>query len=186
MISPLDGSASTPELLRWYCVRAKPKHERIASVHLRKHANIEVFAPMLRFWRVRGKGGKIRVTEALFPGYFFARFDWQTRVREVNGSPGVNGIVRFGNLIPVVDDSLLETLRASLADDETVTVSTEPTPGGEVTIIEGAFRGWTALVTQYFPAKERVRVLLSLLSREVEVDVPSASVLVRETSHPLS
>ena len=50
--------------------------------------------------------------------------------------------------------------------------SIDPTPGGEVTIIEGAFRGWTALVTHYFPTKERVRVLLSLLSREVEADVP--------------
>ena len=71
---------------------------------------------------MRGKGGKTCVTEALFPGYFFARFDWHTRFREVNSSPGVNGIVRFGDLIPVVDESLLETLRASLADDETVTV----------------------------------------------------------------
>jgi transcriptional antiterminator RfaH len=103
---------------RWYCVRTKPKHERIASAHLRRYANLEVFAPAIQFYRARHKGRKTRVTEALFPGYFFARFDWRTRVREVNSSPGVAGIVRFGDQVPVVPDSILATLRASLGDDE--------------------------------------------------------------------
>jgi transcriptional antiterminator RfaH len=165
-------------------VRTKPKHERIASAHLRRYAKSEVFAPAIHFIE-RHKGRKTLVTEALFPGYFFARFDWRTRVREVNSSPGVAGIVRFGEQVPVVPDSILATLRASLGDDETVTISAEPVPGAEVTIVEGAFRGWTALVTQYFPARERVCILLSLLGREVEVDVSTASVLALESSHPL-
>ena len=175
---------SSEELL-WYCLSSQPKHERIAATHLWKRARLEVFAPLVRYQRVRGRR-KIWNTEAMFPGYLFARFDFKTRSREVRSFPGIRGIVHFGDLVPPVPEELLAQLRAAIGEEETVTISTVPTQGTEVTIIDGTLAGLQALVTNYCPAKDRVRVLLEFLGRGVEVELPHASVATRNPPHPLA
>ena len=60
--------------LHWYCLRTKPKTERITSTILRSEAELEVFCPFIRFERAR-RSGRLWVTEAMFPGMFSRAFD---------------------------------------------------------------------------------------------------------------
>ena len=181
------GSRHKPDAEKpaWYCLSSQPKHEHIAAAHLRKQAGVEVFAPLVRYQSVRGKR-KVWNTEAMFPGYLFARFDFQTRAREIRSFHGIRGIVHFGEIFPPVPDELLAQLREAIGEEETVVVSTEPTPGTEVTIIGGALNSMRALVTRYHPARERVQVLLEILGRGVEIELPSSSVITDKPRHPFS
>ena len=174
--------------LSWYCLRSQPKHERIAALHLRKLAGVEVFAPLVRFERpssrARGRG-KTWVTEAMFPSYLFARFVLAAQSREIQHTHGIRGIVQFGGAYPSISDGMVAQLRTSIGDTEVAVIATAPDPGQEVTITQGAFEQVRALVTSYQPARERVRVLLTFLGREIEAELPVARVVGRDPRRPL-
>ena len=188
----------------WYCLRSQPKHEAIAAAHLRRLPEVEVFCPRIRFERPRraragyADSGRTWVTEALFPGYLFARFDVLSRYREIQHVHGVRGIVRFGEMFQPVPAALIEQLRASVqaedgasngnaaaAGDATITVAPDPQPGQEIVVAAGPFAGLRALVTRYLPARQRVCVLLEFLGREMEAEVPADRVVAPVIAHPL-
>lgn len=190
----------------WYCLRARPKHEAIAALGLQRldPPLEEVFCPRVRFQRPRraraGYGndpGWSWATEAMFPGYLFARFDVATRGREVHHARGVAGIVGFGRQSQTVPAEAMIALRAGVADLEdngainggdpalaTITVAPAPEPGREVVLVDGALGGLRALVTHYVPARQRVRVLLEFLGREMETELATNRVVAPFT-HPL-
>jgi transcriptional antiterminator RfaH len=182
----VQDSGAHASAAAWYCLRAQPKHERIAAVHLRKCAGVDVFAPMMRYQRARRPSGKVWVSEAMFPGYLFAHFDFARHFREVRSTHGVRGIVQFGGRSPAVPTALVDELREVLGDDETAVVAETPAAGDEVLITEGVFRDLRVLVSQYFPAKDRVRVLLEMLGRGVEVELPVSFVSAGKPIHPLA
>lgn len=86
----------TVPAVAWFCLRSQPKHEHIAAGHLLRMGDVEVFNPRVKFTR-RTRLGPAPVTEAMFPNYLFARFDWQSALARVHYAPGVSGIVHFGN-----------------------------------------------------------------------------------------
>jgi len=155
---------------KWYCLRAKPKHEHIAAAHLRLCEGVEVYCPRVKIQRSTRRG-LVWFTEALFPNYLFARFEmahWQSQVRYAQG---VSGIVRFGQEYPVVPDRALTDLRSFMHDAELKTVSYVLAEGDSVEIVEGPFRGQSGVVKQLLPARERVKVLLEVLGGTNEVDL---------------
>ena len=196
--------AANPEAA-WYCLRARPKQEVIAADSLRRLESpvAEVFCPRVRFRRPRrprrgyaGDPGWTWATEAMFPGYFFARFDVETRGREVHYARGVAGIVGFGHRPQVVPAAAMSALRAGVADlgenvgDDSdpslaiITVAPAPEPGREIVLVDGVMGGLRAVVTHYLPARQRVRVLLEFLGREMETEL-AASRVVAPFTHPL-
>jgi transcription antitermination factor NusG len=54
-----------------------------------------------------------------------------------------------------------------------------------VQVLQGAFSGIKAIVTQVLPAQARVKVLLELLGMEREVEIAENGVLPR-IAHPLA
>ena len=169
---------------RWFCLRTKPRNESAARRMLMRDVGIDVFCPMLRFERAR-ISGKVRVTEAMFPNYVFARFNYRDQHRHVQGTLGVSTIVRFGGIPAVVPDEIVAELRASVVDQETIDIPTNIQVGEEVQLLEGPFSGLRALVTQVLPAQERIKVLLEILGMEREVEVEASRVLPK-ISHPLA
>ena len=93
----------------WFCVRSQPKHEHIAAGHLRALPELQVFLPRIRFRR-QTRRGAAWFTEALFPNYLFARFDWETLLRRVHAAPGVSGVIHFGERWPTVPDEVMAEL----------------------------------------------------------------------------
>jgi transcriptional antiterminator RfaH len=168
----------------WYCLRAQPKHEHIAAAHLRLLKEVTVFCPRIRFKRAT-RQGLAWVTEAMFPGYLFARFELGEMHRQVGYAHGVSGIVRFGYRYPTIDEGALVQLQDHTGGTEVKEVDYRLSQGDEVKIAEGAFAGLEAVVTQVLSAKQRVKVLMDFLGRKMEAEVEHSTVL-RQVTHPLA
>jgi transcriptional antiterminator RfaH len=163
----------------WFCVRSQPKHEHIAAAHLRQDADVEVFLPRLRFKRAT-RQGRVWVTEALFPSYFFARFDWMLCLRKVHHARGVRQVVHFGERWPTIPDRVVHELRASLGEEEIHQLDPDLQPGDEVKVIGGAFEGLQAVVQYPMPGRQRVAVLMDFLGQQTAVQVDRRWVVVEK------
>jgi transcriptional antiterminator RfaH len=154
----------------WYCVRTQPKHEHIAAARLRLLENVDVFCPRIRIRRLTRKG-PAWFSEALFPGYLFAKFDRVENEKMVTYAQGVTGLVRFGLEPVVVPNAVVSELREWVGDEIFTINPSEIESGDSVVVTGGAFQGIKTLVSQVLPGTERVRILIELLGayREVEI-----------------
>ncbi|HTX22162.1 MAG TPA: transcription termination/antitermination NusG family protein [Candidatus Aquilonibacter sp.] len=159
----------------WFCLCSQPKHEHIAAEHLRKNG-VEIFLPRIRFRRTTCQG-TFWVTEALFPNYLFARFDWQNSLRQVQSASGIRGVVHFGERWPTIPEETIEQLRQAVGADQLRVLPARLAPGDEVRIAGGALRGLCAVISRVLPARERVAVLLEFLGRQTTVELPADSVI---------
>ena len=114
------GTETRPAVLRplldacglgWFCLRAAGRREHLAALNLARRNAIEAFAPRIRVRRELRAGGVRTVTEALFPGYLFARFQYPAQVRHVVSTTDVLGVVAFGGPPPRLDDATIAHLR---------------------------------------------------------------------------
>jgi transcriptional antiterminator RfaH len=155
----------------WFCLKSQPNHEHIAAAHLRQNSAVEVFLPRVRFKRAT-RQGTVWVTEALFPGYLFARFDWQASLRLVQHSRGVRGVVHFGERWPAIPETIIRELQQAIGTNGLRTIPENFIPGDEVEITEGAMRGLRAVVTRVLPGRERIAVLMEFLGRQTMIELP--------------
>jgi len=162
--------------LNWYCLHTAPKQENKVAQVLQRELSLAVFAPRIRFRRMRA-GQPLWATEALFPGYLFAQFEYFERRRQINALPGVTSIVHFGERVSPIDDAVMADLRALVQDNETVEVTADPQPGSEVVITSGSLSGLRVLVTRVIPARQRIAILLELLGSQREVEIERDRVL---------
>lgn len=168
-------------LLKWFCVRTQVKREHLAAEHLRRLRGIEVFLPRIRFRR-NTRRGTVWFTEALFPNYLFARFDWKASLAKVHHAPNIRGVIHFGDKWPTIPDDVIDQLRQIIGERQLCVVDPAVAPGDQVQIADGVFHGLKAVVTQVMPARQRVTVLLNFLGRQTSVELPAAAVL-KETNH---
>ena len=166
---------------RWFCLKSQPKHEHIAAAHLQQlppdGGQVEVYLPRIRFRRTSRaatRRGIVWVTEALFPGYLFARFDWQTSLRLVQSARGVRGVVHFGERWPAIPEEVIHDLQQTIGATGLRIIPPDPAPGDEVKIAEGAMRGLAAVVAGPTVAarKDRVAVLMEFLGRQTMIELP--------------
>ena len=163
----------------WYCLRTHRKQEHVAAAHVRILGDVEVFCPRIRFRRPT-KGGYIWMTEALFPGYFFARFSLRDMLPLVRSAHGVISVVRFGEWYPEIADGIIEDLRVE-TEDRVVGESVSPlAPGDRVRLVGGALAGLEAVVTHVLPGNERVRLLLDFLGRETAAEARAEHIVPGE------
>src|ERR1700730_17065635 len=180
-IATVHGKKVSGAESAWYCLRAKPKHEHIAAAHLRILPGVTVFCPRIRFQRATQRG-LVWVTEAMFPGYLFARFELAEMHRQVCYAHGVSGIVRFADRYPTIDEEQLQT-QAGIA--EIKELNYRLAEGDHETIVEGALAGLEAGGFQGIAGQERVKVLMDFLGRKTEAEV-ERSIVLREVEHPLA
>lgn len=154
--------AASAEGQDWYCARAQPKHEHIAAAHLQRALGLEVFCPRIRFQRSTRRG-LVWFVEALFPGYFFARFNLSEHRAQVLYTPGVMQIVHFGDHFPRIETAAIRDLQQLIGGAEPKVVPHHISAGDEVEVVAGPFRGQAGLILQVMPARERVKVLLEFL-----------------------
>ncbi len=160
----------------WFCLRAQPKREHIAATGLRRQLQIECFSPRLRFRKMTRRGA-VWFVEAMFPGYLFAHFVYLQQHRNVTYSPGIQAIVQFGDRVATLGSTVIADLRRHAGDEEVVTIDPQIQVGQSVRVTEGPFQGLEAIVTRVLPAKERVRILLDFLGRQVETEISTPKVL---------
>jgi len=178
-----NGNHADTKETAWYCLRSRPKQEHIAAAHVRILDGVTVFCPRIRFKRPT-RQGLVWVTEAMFPGYLFAHFNLGEKHRQVRYAHSVSGIVQFGNRYPIIEEGALTFLRDQTGVAEVRELTYELSQGDEVKIVAGIFTGLEAVVTQILSAKERVKVLMDFLGRQMEAEVERSSVLA-QAIHPL-
>lgn len=169
----------------WFCVRAQPKRERIAGRALLQFEGVEVLLPLIRYGRLR-QGRRVSTTEPLFPGYLFARFEPVVRLNAVRYAQGVAKIVQFGGRYPQIPNSAVDQLRELLGPENLLTLECPLQPGMEVKIGAGPLSGIDAVVREYLPGKERVRILLDWLGRQIETEISSSDVVLPDSRAPRS
>lgn len=168
-------AATTNPAAPWYCVRAQPKRERMAAANLTAQFAIETYCPLIRFQRSTVRG-LVWFEEALFPGYFFARFELATQTRAVTYAPGVLNIPRFGDVVVPIAAAVIDAVRADLAAEAERAATPPPAfqPGQEVSVQAGAMQGLSVQVVKLMPAQERVRVLMEWMGTLVAANFPIA------------
>jgi len=159
----------------WYCARTKPKHEHIAAANLQRHLGLEVFNPRLRMERATRRG-LVRTVEPLFPCYVFV-LGCRATVNEIRYVAGVSTLVHFGLNVATVPHPVIDELKQCFDKQEPLPVQDYLCPGLEVSISDGAFKGFQAIVLQLLPARQRVQVLLDILGRQTLVEVDRNSVI---------
>jgi transcriptional antiterminator RfaH len=175
----VNGLPATPEFaqgLAWFCIRSQPKHEHIAAAHLRKEVGVEVYLPRIRFKRATRRG-PVWFTEALFPSYFFARFQLAADLPSVCHARGVRGVVHFGHRWPMIPDLVVEEMKATIGPEQVHVINDELRPGEIVQIAGGVFHGLRALVTRVMPSQQRAAVLLEFLGQQTTVELSLDSII---------
>lgn len=180
-MSLLDSDFSAP---RWFCLRAQAKREHIAASNVRERVAVEVFAPRIRRVLNTRHGLAMNATEALFPGYLFARFAYREQSRHVLSTCGVVGIVAFGGLPPPIGDNIIDHLRSELSEASRGAPAPLLAEGSWVRILSGCFRYIEGRVLQFDPRTERVRLLLALLGSDVHVTLSADRVVLLSESSP--
>jgi transcriptional antiterminator RfaH len=135
----------------WFCLRSQLEHEDMAAARLRQEG-LEVFLPCVRFKRASVRG-QVWETEALFPGYLFAHFNWAVSHRLVRHAPGISSIVSFGPHVPQVPAEVIAALRQAVGEQELCVISPEMSLGESVQIAGGALHGLSAVVIQVMPSE---------------------------------
>ncbi len=156
----------------WYVVEAKRHGEERARAHLSRKG-ILAFLPLIevvRRYRIR----RVRVLEALFPGYLFVRLDPADH-REWNAvcwSPGVRRILSIADTPVPVPDEVIAVIQQRIRDLGFVRPGFRFAAGSRVRILRGPLAGLEAVFARPLSRQGRVRVLVELLGgrRGVEVD----------------
>lgn len=146
----------------WYALNTKPHKERAVYALLESKPEVEVFFPALRVKPKNPRAAKVR---PYFPGYMFVRVDLEREGKNIlSWTPGVKGLVSFGDEPSIVPENLVNALRKQM---ETIVIEQEaPFREGEpIRITQGLFAGYDAIFDRALPGRERVQVLLNFLNQ---------------------
>ena len=155
----------------WYAVQSRPRQEAIAELNLDRQGYHSYLPKILLRKRRRDKW--TRVVEPLFPRYLFIQVDpSEQSLAPVRSTLGVAGLVRFGQLLRPVPDSVIEYIKQAENPDTHQQHSDEwPHQSGDaVQILEGPFAGLSGIF-QAATGEERALLLIELLGRQNTIDV---------------
>lgn len=162
----------TAGLPQWFAVQSKPRQETAAKVQLERQGYI-VYLPMITLRKRRRATWKASV-EPLFPRYLFVQANINEQsLLPIRSTIGVSGLVRFGNMLRAVPDTVVHYLQQAEAgqgapgDNDNWPFRT----GEQVAVLEGPFAGLTA-VFQGAQSETRAMILIDLLGRQNAVEVP--------------
>ena len=149
--------------MHWYCVHTRPKKEAQVVDYCRNMLGLETYYPRLKQYKTIRRVRR-QVTQALFPRYFFCRFDPVMSYRQVRYAPEALDIVHAGSRPAVVAESLIDELKDWAGEGmEILTLQPSLRVGDRVEITDGPMRGLPAVILQASDDRDRVAILLSIL-----------------------
>ncbi|MEX2616362.1 MAG: transcription termination/antitermination NusG family protein [Alphaproteobacteria bacterium] len=161
---------------RWYVVYTRTGMERMAQGHLERQG-FTTYLPRRRKERRHAR----RVDSVLvpfFPRYLFVAFDIEKDPwRSVNGTWGVSYLVGAGDTVSAVPEGVIESIQERENAEGLIEIEEAPpfAPGEVVEITRGALVAQTGIF-KCANDNQRVTLLLSLLGREMEINVPANTV----------
>lgn len=146
----------------WYLVKTKPLSEERVLLRL-SGAGFDTLFPRIRR-KARRKGDF--ENRPLFPTYLFVRFSME-QFRLVRYTQGVARVVSFGTEPHPVEEAIVESVRGRMDEEGIVRLLRRPAEweaGQRVTIGDGPFAGIDAIFVEELPDRERVVLLLDVVS----------------------
>ena len=153
----------------WAVINTHPSREALALEHLDRQA-FEAYCPMISK-RLKQAHRYIDVARPLFPGYLFVRVaPERNQWRPVLSTVGVRTVIRFGERLGWVDNAFIEGLKQREKDGLIARPISPFAVGQQVRVTSGPFDGIIATIVSV-SEKDRLIVLMELLSRKVQVHV---------------
>lgn len=157
-------------MIHWYVIETLSHQEQLAEQELRLLDFLEVYFPTIDRI-IRHSRRERTVSRPLFPSYLFCRFDLHDPWQRIYRTRGVHRVL--GGPTPL-SDKVVDEIRTRTA----IPISgTHFRVGDRVRVGEGSFSGQEALFVS--SARMRVKVLISLLGREWEVELDKQSIQPR-------
>jgi transcriptional antiterminator RfaH len=170
------------DTLCWYVVHTHPKQEDRTNANLMA-CGLETLTPKLRVKKYNEFSGKVtHLVKPLFPSYIFSRFKYNDVFHKVRFTRGVRNLVSFNNQPALLDDEVVDLMRAQIGGDGFVRTLDELKAGDEVVIKDGRFQNFCGVFEREMPDADRVRILLNTVSFQAHVVVDRAMVN-KVTSH---
>ncbi len=159
----------------WYVVYTKPRSEQKALLHLSEQGFL-TYLPLFRE-KKRRKSRLLTDITPLFPNYLFIKLDDKhDNWTPIRSTPGVNKLVRFGDIPAKVPETFIETLRAN-EDDDGVQHFDQPkfAPGDRIRISDGPMAGLEAIF-KTDRGSDRALIMLDIIGKLTRVELKIAHV----------
>jgi transcriptional antiterminator RfaH len=158
-------------MTHWYAVQTKPRQETVAEQNLQRQ-DFVTYLPQISL-RKRKRNSWVDAVEPLFPRYLFIQVDPdKDSLAPVRSTLGVAGLVRFGQLLRPVPDTVIDYIK-QLEDPQTEQRQAETwphQPGDTLEVLEGPFASLTGIY-QMPLGENRALLLIELLGRSNSVAV---------------
>jgi transcription elongation factor/antiterminator RfaH len=155
---------------RWYAVNTLPHREFRAKGQL-ENQGFRVFLPQ-RLKTVRHARKLTNVQAPFFPRYLFIVLDLTIhRWRSVNGTFGVTTLVMQGERPLPVPHGIVETMLASVGENNVLRFEHKLKPGTEVRLIAGPLADQLGIL-EHLDDSGRIRVLLNIMGGTIRVHLP--------------
>jgi transcription termination/antitermination protein NusG len=155
--------------MNWFALRVKPQHEKAVAEQL-KVRSLDEYLPLYRSdrrWTDRAKA----INLPLFPGYLFARFTFEERLKVISLSSVVS-LVGFGGVPCPLTEQEIGRIKSIVDSGLPIRPSAPLHAGQRVRISAGPLTGLEGLFVREKGAY-RVVVNMDLLQRAVAVEVQS-------------
>lgn len=161
------------EIPRWYALRTRSRHEKRVQAQVDRQG-IDVFLPLI-CRRSRWKDRTAQIEIPLFPGYCFAHFAWNDRLR-VLSAPGVVEVLGVGGRGVPIAKAEIEGVRRLVVS----TLSIDPypflEPGMAVEVRRGPLHGLRGFLVRKAP-KARLVIAVSLIRQGASVEIDADDVI---------
>lgn len=169
---------STIERRPWIVASTHAHRERVALENLARQ-DFTAYCPLIRK-RIRHARRAQDVLRPLFPGYVFVRVDPDLgRWRPILSTVGVRRVVSSGDRPSLMAEDFIAGLKAREVDGVVTRPPVRYEVGQKVRIMGGAFDGLIATILD-LDEKERLVVLMDILSRPTRVRIASQAVMPAE------
>jgi transcriptional antiterminator NusG len=164
---------------KWYVIHTYSGYENKVKANLEKKVHsmgmeneiFRVLVPMED--EVEYKDGKKKISKKkVFPGYVLVEMTVNDRSwYVVRNTPGVTGFVGSGSKPIPLTQSEARNILKSMGIDEVKAKKIDVHPQEVVRITSGAFENWTATVTDVYPDRGKLKVLVNMFGRETPVEL---------------
>ena len=165
---------------KWFLVYTKSGEENKAKKNI-ENQGFQVFLPLVS--ALSKKSSELISIEPMFPSYLFIRVNikkdnWTT----IRSTKGVNYLVTFGKQIATVPSNVIEYIKSKTDKNDILSQNIFKTSferGDGLIIKKGIFKDKEAIFLSN-TSKERVKVLLGLLNKQVMAEMPATDIGKKE------
>jgi len=164
---------------KWYVIHTYSGYENKVKANLEKKVHsmgmeneiFRVLVPMED--EVEYKDGKKKISKKkVFPGYVLVEMTVNDRSwYVVRNTPGVTGFVGSGSKPIPLTQAESKNILKSMGIEEVKAKKIDVHPQEVVRIMSGAVANWTATVTDVYPDRGKLKVLVNMFGRETPVEL---------------